>query len=182
MPLSTAGKSDHEITLERLLLDLVEQIKALRATVGATSVAPVGSAAPRTSRSSSADVPAPSNRRLVTQSSNKPMLTNTRTSSAARAVVEAPNYECVPWFIKDFCRKYAGRTITCRAIADAASVIYKRSKVTESQLKHVAEAYPDLIKLVKTDVYEDSVYTGNKVSIAPATNSNRKRLSAIRIY
>ena len=91
-------------------------------------------------------------------------------------------YEYVPWLLRDFCTKYAGRTITCRAVADLGATIFKRTPITEAQLKLISLQYPDLFKLVKTDNYEDSVYSGNKVQIKPNENPNRKRLSAIKIY
>lgn len=96
-------------------------------------------------------------------------------------IKDAAAYDWEKWIIEDFCKDYAGRTITCRAVAEYASTIFKKVIITEKSLRLLAEKFPGVFKVSKTEDYEETAMVGNKPGFKISENTNGKRLSCIKI-
>ena len=203
MDIDKFGKSTHEYTLEVLMNKVLKELQDLNSTVrskrlsGATkAVASAVTGAVTTTRPPQRQQQQPPPQRQQQQPPPQQAQRQQRQRPAMAKVAPVPRtgssrpttasesvpYLFVPWFIRELCSAYSGRTITIRAIADLGSTVDRTWSITEAKLKQVCALHPQVCKLVKTDNYEDSVYTGNNITIQPNTHPHRKRLSAIKIY
>lgn len=102
-------------------------------------------------------------------------------SEQTKRIKDASAMDWERWIIEDFCKDFAGRTITCRAVSEYASTIFKKTTVSEKSLRILSEKFKGVFKLVKTEDYEETAFVGNKPGFAKVDNPNGKRLSAIKI-
>lgn len=108
-------------------------------------------------------------------------LTEKFESEQTKRIKDAAAYDWEKWIIDDFCKDFAGRTITCRAVSEYASTIFKKTIITEKSLKGLSEKFKGVFKVVKTELYEETAMVGNKPGFKISENENNKRLSCIRI-
>lgn len=197
-----ATKTDHELTVERLLQQVVSRLDKLNAALmknfgslspsmtideeAPAALSPSRSTgrqkritapqAPIKPTGTSYTIPAPRTTRGVKQASVAPL------SPTVAKALKGPQFDFVPWFINEFCPDNRGRTITCRAVSEVSALHFGRHPATEIALAVVAKHFPDTFKIVKTSIYEDATFAGNEIIIQPADNPTNKRLSAVRIF
>lgn len=177
---STIGASDKRSearSTPTLQVNPLAKAAPPRSAVQPRSVAPPRSAAPPTATSYS--INAAPKQRITKQASNAPLAPF---NPAVAKALKGSQYDFVPWFIREFCRLNAGRTITCRAISEVSAIQFGRYPATEIALAVVAKQFPDIFKIVKTSAYEDVTFAGNEIIIQNVDNPTNKRLSAVRIY
>ena len=91
------------------------------------------------------------------------------------------NSDFTPWFLDYFCSKYAGHTISCKAITSIAYLL-GFSEVYSNNLYALAKQYPQAFKIVKTAIYEDIELDGVNLVLKRGANKERRRLDSARIF
>lgn len=102
-------------------------------------------------------------------------------SEQTKRIKDAAAYDWEKFVITDFCKDFAGRTITCRSVAEHLGVHFKKAIITEKGLKTLSEKFTGVFKVIKTDEYEEAAFINNKPSFQVSDNPNGKRLSVVRI-
>lgn len=207
--MNTAGKSDHQLTLEQLLRHVVDQLERLNTSVSkdlalhnlsrsttdlskqdnriesrSTHTLQASPLAKMPENKVSYSVTAEPKQRITKQASVAPLkpAEPLPLSPAATKALKGAQYDFVPWFIREFCRQNKGRTIACRAVSELSALQHGRYPATELALVKVSKYFPDVFKIVKTSIYEDATFAGNEIIIQPADNPTNKRLSAVRVF
>ena len=118
---------------------------------------------------------------LMQRKYNPKHATDSFKSAQTQRIKDAAAYDWEKWIIEYFCKDYAGRTITCRAVSEYTSTIFKKVTVTEKSLRALSEKFKGVFSVVKTEEYEEAAFVNNKPSFTPSENSNNKRIRCVRI-
>lgn len=102
-------------------------------------------------------------------------------SEQTKRIKDAAAADWEKWIIEDFCKEFAGRTITCRAVAEHASIHFKKVTITERALRLLSGKFPGVFKIVNTEDYEEAAFINNKPGFTPSENVHGKRLRAMQI-
>lgn len=102
-------------------------------------------------------------------------------SEQTKRIKDAAAYDWEKWIIDDFCKDYAGRTITCRSVSEYMSTTFKKFTITEKALRLLSEKFSGVFKIAKTEIYEETAMVGNKPGFKISDNPNGKRLTCIKI-
>lgn len=102
-------------------------------------------------------------------------------SEQTKKIKDAAAYDWEKWIVDDFCKDFSGRTITCRAVAEYMSTIFKKTTITEKGLRYLSEKFTGVFKIIRTDDYEETAILGNKPGFKKSDNPNGKRLTCMKI-
>lgn len=102
-------------------------------------------------------------------------------SEQTKKINDAAAFDWEKWIIDDFCKDFAGRTITCRAVSEYAAAIFKKVIISEKNLRLLSEKFKGVFKVSKTEVYEEVALVGSKMGFKISDNPNGKRLMCIKI-
>jgi energy-coupling factor transporter ATP-binding protein EcfA2 len=91
-------------------------------------------------------------------------------------ILNASTFDWEKWFIDEFCKEYAGRTISCRSAIEYANTKFRKANITTAKLTDLCGRFTGIYELIKTSEYEEFIGDGSL-----ADSKGDKRVHSITI-